>query len=281
MEAAPGPTAYFDPSELALRGDLEATHWWHLHRREVIRRELARLAPPREGLRLAEIGCGLGTVATHLVASGWVVDYVDVFDEALQLARARAHARLGARADELRFVRGDHTEGAPVSGVDGVLLLDVIEHLPDDVGALANARAALGPGDGTFVLVTVPAFPILWSPWDELERHRRRYTPRSLARALREAGLVPVRQTCFFAPAFPAALAVKAARRGRDGLRRAAGLGAAAPPRTILDAVEAKHSAWLDRAMLALLAPERRLLAGRRVPFGTSLLAVARPRGAA
>lgn len=274
--ASTDPAAYFDASEFAVRGDLEDTHYWHLHRREVLLRELARVIAPGGPERLVEVGCGLGTVATHLNAAGYRVDYVDVFDEALVRAEQRARARLGAGADGLRFLRADVTADLPVKDVDGVLLLDVIEHLPDDVGALARARRALRPGRSSFVLVTVPAFSFLWSPWDDMERHKRRYTRPRLDAALRAAGLEPVRSTYFFFPLFFAALAVKGARAARGLAARATGR-APAPPRDIRDMAEATSNPLLDRLMLAVTAPERAFLPAGRLPLGTSLLTLARP----
>ncbi len=266
------PASYFDASEFAIRGELESTHYWHLHRREVIRRELEAVLPPHGPEQLVEVGCGLGTVATHLNDAGYRVDYVDVFEVALQLAERRARERLGRRADGLRFMRADVTRELPVSDVDGVLLLDVIEHLPDDVGALAVARRALRPGG--LVLVTVPAFPFLWSPWDDMEHHKRRYTRRTLAVALDAAGLAPVRTTYFFLPLFFAALGVKGLRAASTALRPRVAAG----PRDIRGMTEAANHPWLNRLVLAVTAPERSWLPSGRLPLGTSLLAIARPR---
>src|SRR4029079_14886838 len=68
---------------------------------------------------------------------------------------------------------------------DLILLLDVLEHIADDVAALAAARRALRPGG--HLLVTVPALPWLWSRHDEANHHHRRYLPRGLRRSLRQA----------------------------------------------------------------------------------------------
>ena len=53
-------------------------------------------------------------------------------------------------------------------------MLDVLEHIEDDAGALAAARDALAPGGR--LLLTVPAMPCLWSRHDEANCHFRRYT---------------------------------------------------------------------------------------------------------
>src|SRR5262245_2622859 len=95
--------AYFDGSEFALRAAIERDHYWHVHRREVIRRELARFRPAAACGRLIELGCGIGTVATHLNEHGYAVDYADAFGSALEIAAALCRERLGAH--DRRFVR--------------------------------------------------------------------------------------------------------------------------------------------------------------------------------
>ena len=61
---------------------------------------------------------------------------------------------------------------------DLAVSLDVIEHLEDDVGALRELRRVVAPGGS--LLVTVPAYPWLWSGHDEVNHHHRRYTQASL-----------------------------------------------------------------------------------------------------
>jgi SAM-dependent methyltransferase len=70
---------------------------------------------------------------------------------------------------------------------DVAFLLDVIEHLPDDVETLRQARAALKPGGLLFV--TTPAFKQFWSYNDDLAHHLRRYTRSDFARLAERANL--------------------------------------------------------------------------------------------
>ena len=71
---------------------------------------------------------------------------------------------------------------------DVAFLLDVIEHLPDDAGAMRQAAAALKPGGLLFV--TTPAFPQFWSYNDDLAHHLRRYRKPDLQRLAGESGLL-------------------------------------------------------------------------------------------
>ncbi len=262
---------YFDESEFAERETLEHSHYWHLHRRQVLLRELAAFMPASKCGPLLEIGCGIGTVTTFLNENGYSVDYADYFSAALVIAKRRAQQRLGRSADERIFTRVDLT--APLGlerRYSGILLLDVIEHLPDDARVLMHVGAALDTGG--FVIVSVPAFQSLWSPWDDVEKHKRRYTRQSLARVLEGAGFEVLRKTYFFAPLFFAALGMKVLRTLRQ-----AGLGAA-PVASMGELTEAKNVDALNRLMLGLLSPERRWLPTHSLPLGTSVLAIARKR---
>lgn len=64
-----------------------------------------------------------------------------------------------------------------------ILMLDVLEHLEDPVGALQHAVDLLTP-EGT-LLITVPAFMALWTNHDVLNHHLTRYTKRSFSNVAR------------------------------------------------------------------------------------------------
>lgn len=270
---ATGGDEYFDPKEFRVRAQLEDEHYWHRHRREVLLRVLREVQPDRSG-RLIELGCGAGTVATHLNLAGYHVDYADIHIEGLRVAAERAERRLGARVAERRFLRIDITRQVPDEVYRGMLLLDVIEHLPDDDAVLESLRPRLAlAGKGSFLLITVPAFQFLWSPWDDIERHKRRYTASSLDALAERTGYRVVRSTYFFLPLFFAALGVKALRSARDAV-----LGAPPPAESIDELTETTTSPLLSSFVLAVLSAEMPAVDRRRLPFGTSLLAVLTPR---
>jgi hypothetical protein len=149
----------------------------------------------------------------------------------------------------------------------------VLEHLPDDEDALRRARRALEPGDRECLLLfTLPAFPILWSAWDDIEKHKRRYTLPTARRLAERAGFDVVRITYFFFPLFFAAGAVKCLRSARDLVKPAPF------PTSIRELTETKMPPGLNTAMLWLLSAEKAWLKDHDLPLGTSLLCVARPR---
>jgi trans-aconitate methyltransferase len=85
----------------------------------------------------------------------------------------------------------------PVGTFDLLLLLDVLEHVEDDRGFLAElVRESLAPGG--HVLMSVPAWPQLFSSHDERLRHYRRYAPAAARRVLASAGLEVLRSAGLF-----------------------------------------------------------------------------------
>lgn len=265
---------YFDSSEFAHRADIEDNHYWHVHRRKVLVDILREVSPPERTGRLLEIGCGIGTVTTHFNQNGYVVDYGDYFEDAIAIAKRRAEQKLGPNeAAKRKFMRVDATKDLDLDGYQGMFLFDVIEHLPDDLLVMTNVRKAVERATNPFVIVTVPAFQFLWSPWDDVEKHKRRYTRSSLVYVLERAGFFIERTTYLFAPLFFAALGVK-------GLRTVKNLVAKAPKAEhMTELSESKNVDILNKVVVTAHAPERMWLGGRRgLPLGTSVLAVARPR---
>jgi SAM-dependent methyltransferase len=263
--------SYFEPDDVATLAATEGSHYWHLARCKVILDALPRVGGDA---RLLDIGCGPGTTTTFFNGNGFTVDYADVHPEALTLARSLAEAELGADAtSRLRFLQLDICRDPVPSGYAGVLLLDVIEHLPDDIAALRNVRSGLNPGDR--LVVTVPAFPSLWSRFDEIAKHKRRYTVTTARSAIEAAGFDVERATYFFSPLFVASGAVKLAREVRMKLParwRARESG------SLEGLMETRTSPLITKTLVSVLAFERPIISRWRLPFGTSVLCLARAR---
>jgi len=239
----------------------EDRSWWFRGRRRVLERVIADLGLP-PGADLVDIGCGTGGNLPMLAGFG-AVTAVE------RSPHAAAHAADRATAARVVVASAEATT-LPDASADLVTLLDVLEHLDDDRAGLAEARRLLRPGG--LLLLTVPAFMLLWSGHDEALDHRRRYTRAPLAALLRDAGLVPDLVTYYNAALFPPVLAVRLARRAADRLAR--GLGRAPRPAHAdgTDSLPTPANAALE----AVFAAERHLVGRLPLPFGVSLLAVAR-----
>lgn len=186
--------------------DVVARHPWWLARADLVLALLERLniRPPATVL---EAGCGWGTNLEALEAKGYQITGLDVSRKMLD--------RLD-RPDR-RLVEADLTQGLPdrLPTYDCVLALDVIEHIDDDCRASQQLRRLLTPTGR--LIVSVPALPELFSEFDEVQGHRRRYTAESLRSCLEDAGLL-VEDIRWWGQWMVGPLrARKSARRGRPG----------------------------------------------------------------
>lgn len=254
---SPGDGGWSDADQarfFAMLDEQSTTHWWHRYRRELVKEAAARTAgPPR---RFVDVGCGVGTMV-EAAAEAWPHAQcvgAEASLDALRRASARGRVVVAAAAEALPFA--DAT-------ADLVTSLDVVEHLDDDVAALREYARVMGPA-ATLVL-TVPAYQWLWSDHDEMLGHRRRYTKAQLTRAVEDAGLTVVRTTYVMAFLVPAAILLR-----RTPLRRLVkGTGE-----------EISYiSPRVNRVFATICRLERWGLRRWNLPFGLTILLVARPAG--
>jgi SAM-dependent methyltransferase len=157
-----------------------ADHFWMQWRHRVLIRELQRLKYPFR--RALDIGCGNGVVRQMIEHDlDITVDGCDLNEYALQLAKPGK-----GRLFVYNILDQDPTM---VGRYDLILLMDVIEHLEDDLGFLQAALAHLNPGG--FVAINVPAHMAFYGKYDVVAGHMRRYSARSLRSLLRRANVTP------------------------------------------------------------------------------------------
>ena len=230
----------------------EEEHWWFAARTAIVREVLRVYGNLSPGETLLDIGCGTGAMLKAL-ASTYRVIGIDTSNLAVKYSRARGlHDVYQMKVHE--FPRDEFK-------VKTALLLDVIEHVQDDVDILRQARNVIEP-DGR-VVVTVPAHMWLWSGHDVVNQHYRRYSKASLQQALARAGLTPVKLTFFNTLLFPAVVAAKILSRARGGRR----------PHVTAD----ERIAPGNMIVKAIFESEKYLIPRMTLPTGVSLLAVARP----
>ena len=133
----------------------EETHPWYSARRALF----TKLAGLSKNARVLDVGCGSGMFLVHLKSEGFQ-DLTGV--ETSMVLRQRF------RDDSIPLY-----SAIPDETFDAVFLLDVLEHIVDDIEALTGIHRALRP-DGKLIL-SVPAHPFLWGPHDIVNEHKRRY----------------------------------------------------------------------------------------------------------
>ena len=183
-------------SELA---KLDRSYWWFLVRHRIVRRFITR-ALGRKPASILDIGAGAGGFLSEMVDEGFVaragVLALEPSPAAQVVLAARQLPILNAPLSDLATVK---VEPFP----EVVTLLDVLEHLDEPVRTLTDISRRLP--EGGHLVVLVPALPALWSTWDELLGHKRRYTRRTLREHLVQGGFeIVALQYCFAGITLPA-----------------------------------------------------------------------------
>jgi len=185
----------YDPDLFAPLFAIEDRHFWFRARNRVIGTVVRQTEPlMAPGYRVLEVGCGTGNVLRVLeqcCTRGTVVG-MDLFAESLRCARGRTSCLL---------VQGDVQAPPFDTGFDLIGVFDLLEHMSGDAQVLSILHGLLAP-EGR-LLLTVPAHPSLWSYFDEVSHHCRRYRPDELEGKLSHAGYEVEYMTQYMAAILP------------------------------------------------------------------------------
>lgn len=231
--------------------ELEDCHWWFLGRRRIVQSILGRLELGA-GAAILDVGCGTGGNLAMLGQFGQVTG-VEYDEEAASFAAERKVAGIeqGALPDRMPF--------GPEQ-FQLITLLDVLEHIDQDQESLNALMRLISPG-GHLVL-TVPAFPFLWGTHDVEHHHKRRYRASQLESRLKASGFQVQWLSYYNSWMFPLMVLLRMVRKVLPS--RGVGGELTMPP------------APFNKLLTALFASERHWLGRLRMPFGGSLIAVAR-----
>lgn len=235
----------------------ENTHWWFRWRFDLIGDVVGSLTSGKSDVKILDAGCGTGQMTKLLEGYGDAVG-LDLALEAINYAKIRGVKNL---------VQGSITEPPFEPGsFDLVVSLDVIEHVDNDMQILAGLRDIVRPGG--HLVVTVPAFQMLWSEHDEINHHKRRYRVPQLRHLVQEAGFEVERITyCNTALYLP----VLVLRKGKTLIRKLRGTSSTPNPESDL----VFYPKPINEALYQVMRLENRIMRGRNLPFGVSILVVA------
>jgi SAM-dependent methyltransferase len=153
----------------------EEYHWWQKAKRRVCL-ELIHRYRSGTNLKIIDIGCGTGKNTEELKSFGLAFG-LDSAGQALDYCRKRGLVRLlGGQSERLPLAK---------SRFDIATLLDILEHA-DDRKTLAEVHRILRRE--ALLILHVPAYPWLWSRWDEALHHRKRYTKKALKKLMQFSG---------------------------------------------------------------------------------------------
>ena len=230
--------------------ELDQDHWWFIARRRILKRLIERVVKPPHKARILEVGCGTG----HNLAMLGKFGHLDA-SELDFAARTLSSKRLGREVKEAKlpdlsmFKRNEY---------DLVALLDMLEHVPDDLASLRAIHRRLKPGGA--LLLTVPANPWMWSAHDAAHHHFRRYTKKQLKELFLRSGLEIELLSYFNTLLYPL---IASARIAGKLLRR--------------DSSDDKlPGERVNAALEKIFGVEAGVLGRVPMPFGVSLVAVVR-----
>jgi SAM-dependent methyltransferase len=235
-----------DPEFSQSYRELYENHWWFRIREQLIVEILRRRQPPGGWKTILDVGCGDGLLFRQLKQFGEVEGIEPLAEVVSPDNPFRQNIHIGSFDKSFQ----------PGKQYSLILMLDVLEHMEEPVEALRHAISLLQPGGS--LLITVPAFRMLWTSHDRLNDHFTRYTKASFEQVAEKAAIKVVEARYLFFWLFFAKLAVRAKER----------LAGSQPT------IPKVPPPALNRVLYWVSRLEEKILGKLPVPMGSSLLII-------
>ncbi len=230
--------------------EIETTHWWFTARQRILDEIIRERIKLPHGAKVLDVGCGTGAILAmldrHYDAYG-----TDMSPLAIDFCRRRGLNKV--------FCCTLDTFPYPDLRFDLITMLDVIEHIDDDIGVLRQAFQLMKPN--ARILITVPAYDFLWSQYDDLNHHKRRYVRSRLIEVIRASGFSVEMDSYYNTILFPTAFVRRIFERF---VKPKNDTTLEMPPRSV------------NTILRSVFGIERFLLRAFRLPFGLSIMAIAK-----
>ena len=176
-----------EKSESAIR------HPWELARFEVVKDILANNQISYDGKHILDLGCGdlffiekfsndKPNAKFYAVDIAFTQDFIDAHsDSKIHIANSLDQLAVD---QNLQF--------------DIIFLMDVIEHIEDDITFLQDLLSKPYITNNSIFVITVPAYQKLFSSHDVFLKHYKRYTNNSIKKVLEQAGMMALDNGYFF-----------------------------------------------------------------------------------
>lgn len=236
---------------------LEESYWWHVAKRRLVQSMVKQYLPSGSGRVALDVGCGTGKLLKEMKQwKRWQrVIGMDGADEALKYCLERGITDCIKANFESKLPLADDS-------VDLITSLDVVEHVKKDQQLLREFSRVLKPGG--LVIVTVPAHQWLWTYWDDILGHKRRYTTDEMKDRFIKAKLEIIKVSYFYSYLLPIALVFRYVKRVFPGLKGRSDF-------VRLPEVINKLLLWLSRI-------ETEVVSKQQIPTGLSVVCVGRRR---
>jgi SAM-dependent methyltransferase len=231
--------------------ELQEKHWWFVARREVIQSIMNLQMNESSTSKVLEIGCGVGGNVGLLSQSGNYLG-IDMHRSAVDYCSEK-FPQFDFQCTRMEDIPREFSSNK----FDSIYILDVLEHIDDQIAILKSTQNYLNQNGK--ILLTVPAFEFLWSPHDDFVHHVRRYTKNGLKKTLEEAGFKIERISYFNSILFPLALIQRLSMRL---VKKKLSTHLSTPPKVV------------DRLFQFIFAQEAWILKHTNLPVGLSIIVV-------
>lgn len=235
--------------------NMEGYYWWHVAKRELVVALINKYKKAKGKLKLLDLGCGTGMMLESLqkVFDCWGIDSSR---DAKNFCNKRGLKQVLVSNLNNKLPHQDKK-------FDVVLTLDVLEHLTNDNKLLIEVNRVLK--NKGILIITVPAYQWLWSYWDKILGHKRRYSKHHLNNVIEKSGLV-VREinysNCVYLPVVAIVRLVKSMMAQKTHrLNRASSDFIPLPD-------------WLNKTLLVVSRIERKISSKIGLPCGLTIYAV-------
>jgi SAM-dependent methyltransferase len=231
--------------------DIQKKHWWFVTKKRIVLDAINRHLSKNDDIKVLDIGCGSGLMLNALEDIGQTYG-MDMSDDSVNFSKEIFNGKVekGLLPDQIPYEE---------NFFDLITALDVIEHVDQDIDSLKSICSHLVSGGKA--VITVPAYMFLWSSFDELNEHKRRYTLTELNTKLVQAGFTVEKISYFNTLFFPIVFVV---RMLKNVLKREGASDVDMPSRPMNFVLE------------KIFGIEKYLLKFVNLPFGVSILAVVR-----
>lgn len=228
---------------------IETTHWWSAGKRRIILDSMAKLSLNHG--KILDIGCGTGINLEIFKDYGSIVG-VDNSEYALRFCKLRG---------KFRLIQADTEQQLPFNQnkFDTVFAFDVLEHLNNDAYVMNELYRVCKKG--SYVIITVPAYQFMWSTHDESLHHKRRYSKKALRKVVQDAGFTLKKLSYFNTILFPLILTFRISHIFR---------------REVKSDFYLPIPSFINWILLSLFSMEKYFLRKINLPFGLSLLCIAK-----
>ncbi|MDX9703009.1 MAG: class I SAM-dependent methyltransferase [Candidatus Auribacterota bacterium] len=156
----------------------ETSYWWHISRLNWVEQIVRKICSDPKSLRALDYGCGMGGFLHHInerIGFACAVG-VDVSRQAVENAAKYTPQYRCIQPGDVSLARN----------ADIVFLMDVLEHIKHDRNLIESLLDVMP--DGAYIVASVPAYPALFSSWDTVLGHYRRYSMNNLMSLFKRAG---------------------------------------------------------------------------------------------